>query len=210
VVENVVDPVSGELKTITRWQDGPLPFAMKHGYLYLMDEYDRCHPAALSVYQAVLEGEPLYIKEAPPEMRLVHPHKNFRMIATGNTNGSGDETGMFNATMMQDAATIERFGIVEKIDYMPEKQEIAVLVAQAGLSEEHAKKLRAFCETIRRGHPTEFSLTIGPRVAINIGKLGIARGSFMAGVALAFANRLPETQRQAALSIAQREFGATI
>lgn len=208
VVENIIDPVSKELRTITRWQDGPLPYAMKHGLLYLADEMDRCPPGPLSVYQAVLEGEPLYIKEAPPEHRLVKPHANFRFVATGNTNGSGDETGIHQATLLQDAATIERFSLVLKVEYMPAEQEIAIMMAQAGLVEADAKRLRDFCEQIRKGHPNDFSLTIGPRVAINIGKIGIAKGSFMAGVALAFANRLPEVQREAALSIAQRVFAS--
>ena len=37
---------------------------MKHGWVYLADEYDFAFPQILGVYQPVLEGEALVIKEA--------------------------------------------------------------------------------------------------------------------------------------------------
>lgn len=49
---------------------------MKHGWMYLADEYDFAQPNVLSVYQAVLEGKPLYIKEADAANRVIKPHPN--------------------------------------------------------------------------------------------------------------------------------------
>lgn len=68
---------------------------MKHGWVYLADEYDFAFPQILGVYQPVLEGEALVIKEATPEWRRITPHERFAFIGTGNTNGSGDETGLY-------------------------------------------------------------------------------------------------------------------
>ena len=55
----------------TEFSLGPLPMAMLNGYTYCADEYDFAQPSVLSVYQAVLEGKPLMIKEAPPELRVI-------------------------------------------------------------------------------------------------------------------------------------------
>lgn len=207
-VRNVPCEKSGELRSETYFELGPLPLAMINGWVYMADEYDRAWPSVLSVYQAVLEGQPLYIKEAPPELRMIKPHPDFRFIATGNTNGSGDETGRMNGTVEQDAATIERFGIVEYVDYMDPKREALMLRQQVGLRADDAERLVRFASAIRQSYPSTISLTIGNRVLINIAKLSLMRGNFLEGVRQAFANRLPDSEKTAALEVAQRELGA--
>jgi len=208
VVNHVEDPKTGELKAKTEFQLGDLPLAMMNGEIFLADEYDRAYPSVLSVYQAVLEGKPLHIKDAPEELRVIKPHPQFRFVATGNTNGAGDDTGLYQATVVQDAATFERFGIVERIDYMPKKQEVAILRAKTGLLEEDASDIVKFATHIRKdAFPNEVSLTIGPRVLLNIARVGIARFNTLKGIEVAYANRLPEAERQAAMNYAQRIFG---
>ncbi|BBI61791.1 hypothetical protein HSBAA_30970 [Vreelandella sulfidaeris] len=102
----------------TYFEPGPLAMAMRFGWVYLADEYDFAFPQVLGVYQPVLEGKPLIIKEAPHDWRRVDPHPQFRFVATGNTNGAGDETGLYQGTNLQNAANYSRFGIVTKTSYM--------------------------------------------------------------------------------------------
>lgn len=192
----------------TYFEPGPLPLAMRHGWAYLADEYDFAFPQVMAVYQSVLEGKPLIIKEAPPEWRQVKPHPNFRIIATGNTNGAGDESGLYQGTNVQNAANFERFGIVEQVPYMDAREEKKIVMKQAKLKDEHASKVIEFAKLIRTAYDgRKIGYTIGPRVLINIGKLWIARGSAACGVKLAFTNRLPETDRQVVNDLAQRVFG---
>lgn len=201
------DETTGQIVSVTEWEPGPLQVAMINGYVYLADEYDRGHPGVMSVYQAVLEGKSLYTKEAPAEFRNIKPHENFRICATGNSNGSGDDTGLYQATIMQDAATLERFGIVIQQTYMPRKQELAVVKGQSGVNDEDAAKIIEFAQKIRNMYPAEISLTLGPRVAINIARIGLMRADFVSGVELSFANRLAELEREAVLQVAQRIWG---
>lgn len=206
VVKKHVDE-KGNAIAVTEFELGPLPLAMQNGWLYLADEMDRSSPTVLSAYQAILEGEPLIIKNAPEHLRVIKPHPLFAFAATGNTNGTGDQTGLYQATLTQDAATIERFGIVAQVDYPPEKQEIAMIAAATGLSEADASKVRQFANDIRvKAFPNQVSLTIGPRVAINIARLGMMKADFVEGVQYAYCNRLPEAEREAALGIAKRIF----
>lgn len=195
----------GNAVSITEFELGPLPLAMMNGWLYLADEVDRSSPTVLSAYQAILEGEPLIIKNAPANMRIVKPHPLFAFAATGNTNGTGDQSGLYQATLTQDAATIERFGVVAKVDYPPEKQEIAMIAAATGLNEIDAKKIRSFADEIRnKAFPNIVSLTIGPRVAINIARIGMMKADFVEGAMYAYCNRLPEAEKEAAIGIAKR------
>ncbi|NOV31223.1 AAA family ATPase [Methylomonas sp. ZR1] len=71
----------------TVFELGPLAVAMKEGHIYMADEYDFGMPSVLAVYQSVLEGKSLVIKEADAANRVIRPHPNFRFVATGNTNG---------------------------------------------------------------------------------------------------------------------------
>lgn len=192
----------------TVFQYGPLALAMIHGHRYLADEYDRAPPTVLSVYQPVLEGKALYIKEAPPDMRRIEPHPNFCFWATGNTNGAGDETGLYQGAVMQDAANFSRFGVTEMVDYMEPKIESSVVQAQAAIAPQDAKKLVDYAGHVRESFKAgRLSATISPRELIFAGKFGAARGgAWREGIAKAWANRLNRVDREVVEHFAQRIF----
>ena len=192
----------------TVFELGPLPTAMINGWVYVADEYDFAFPSVTAVYQSVLEGKPLIIKEAPKELRIIRPHANFRFVGTGNTNGSGDETGLYQGTNLQNAANYERFAIVERVEYMPKAQEEAILINQTGIMKEDAKRLVDFATQIRDAYDSKkLTMTISPRTLIYASKLGMARNDFKVGLSQSFINRLSSVDRETASAVAQRIFG---
>jgi cobaltochelatase CobS len=181
----------------THFELGPLPLAMKMGWLYLADEYDFGRPEVTSLYQAVLEN------------RVIQPHPNFRFIATGNTNGQGDETGLYQGTSMGNAANFERFGIVEKMPYMDPKLETALVSAQAKVPMKDAAKLVDFAGRIRTEYQaSKMGNPISPRSLIYAAQIGVIRSNYKIGLEKAFINRLTEVDRKVASELAQRVFGA--
>ena len=193
----------------TPFELGPLPLAMLNGWLYLADEYDFAAPSVTSVYQAVLEGKPLVIKEADAEQRIIKPHPNFRFAATGNTNGSGDETGLYQGTNLQNSANYDRFGMVIKKEYLPKAEEVKILVKRAGLVKEDAEKLVEFANQVREAFSgSKISDTISPRALINAARLGVMRGSFRQGVTLSFINKLTTVDATVVDGLAQRVLGS--
>ena len=204
---HIVGQMVASIENGTEWSPGPLPLAMKYGWTYIADEYDFAFPQVLSVYQAVLEGKALVIKEAPAdsEWRVVHPHPNFRFVATGNTNGSGDSSGLYLGTNVQNSANYERFSVVEEMPYMEHKQEAAVIAQQAGVSIDDADKLVQFAKMVRDAFSArQIKATIGPRVLINAAKVGLCKGSFMKGITSSFLNRLTPKDKEICHSLAQR------
>lgn len=197
---------------VTKFQPGPLALCMINGWTFVADEFDRAPPSVVSVYNAILEGEgePLHIPDAPEEFRYIHPHPDFRFAATGNTNGSGDQSGLYQATMTQDAATIERFSVCIHVNYMPAKQESAVIRGASRIKPADSDRIVSFAAKIREKFPSDLSLTVGPRTLIKIAKIGVLRGSFAKGIELCFANRLPLDEKKAVMDLAQREFGETV
>lgn len=194
----------------TEFQLGPLAQAMINGMIYIADEYDFAMPAVTSLYQPVLEGEPLLIKDAPLHLRKIVPHKDFRFFATGNTNGTGDETGLYQGTMMQNAANYSRFGVTIEVDYMEAKIEKSIVVAKSGMPPNAVDKLIKMANEIRKSFGDgKLSMTISPRELINAAVIGTAfGGNWQLGVELAYSNRLPSTDRKVVGEFMQRIFGA--
>lgn len=191
------------------WQNGPLVTAMLTGAIYCADEYDFALPNVTSVYQPVLEGKPLIIKEAPPELRVVRPHPNFRFVATGNTNGAGDETGLYQGTQIQNAANYSRFGITVEVGYPAAKVEKAIIVSKASVTSDDAGKFVEFAKNVREAFANgKIGMTLSPRELITAAKLGRVRGSdWRGGLSLAFANRLSRVDKEVIDGFSQRIFG---
>lgn len=193
----------------TVFELGPLALAMKNGWLYLADEYDFAQPSVLSVYQAVLEGKPLMIKEADAENRIIKPHPNFRFVATGNTNGSGDDTGLYQGTNLQNSANYDRFGMVIKKEYMPKQSEILILEKRCGLITADAEKLVQFATLIRDAYDgAKIGDVISPRSLIDAATIGKYRGDFRVGVQMSFINKLNRSDAEVVSGLAQRVFGS--
>lgn len=193
----------------TEFELGPLALAMINGWTYVADEYDFAHAAVIAVYQAVLEGEPLYIKEAPEHQRMIKPHPAFRFVATGNTNGSGDDTGLYSGTKIGNAAAYSRFGVTIQANYPARETEIGILRGRLGLSQDIAEKLVDFAEKSRKAYTDgELTLPISPRELIRAATLAMVKGGmFRRGIELAYSNRLSPTEADAVSQTAQRIFG---
>jgi cobaltochelatase CobS len=214
VEEEVLDAAGNKVKVmvqraVTEFQLGPLALAMKYGMVYCADEYDFAMPSVIALYQPVLEGKALVIKDAPVEHRVIHPHPDFRFVATGNTNGVGDETGLYQGTMIQNAASYSRFHITEEVNYMPAEQEQIVLRSKAGSSAADAAKFVDVANKLREAfRDQKISMTLSPRELINAARLSILYGNdYMRGLKQAFVNRCSRTDQITATEIAQRVFG---
>lgn len=192
---------------------GPLARAMINGLVYIADEYDFALPNVLAVYQAVLEGAPLFIKQAPEDMAIVRPHPDFRFIATGNTNGSGDETGLYQGTQIQNAANYSRFGVTIKIDYQSAANEKEILTKRIGeIPDADLESLMQFVKSVRDAYRERtITNTVSTREIITIARLAILKGregpNWDYAIKHAFTNRMSTIDATAINNLKQRVFG---
>lgn len=162
----------------------------------------------MQLLKAVLEGKPLIIKEADSANRIIKPHPNFRFVATGNTNGSGDETGLYQGTNLQNSANYDRFGMVVNKQYLNKKNESIILQKKVGLVSADADKMAEFAALVRESYDGgKISDTISPRTLIYAATIGIARGNFHQGLQCSFINKLTAVDRETCSGLAQRIFG---
>ncbi|MGE4297898.1 MAG: AAA family ATPase [Desulfovibrionaceae bacterium] len=130
------------------FQYGPLALAMRHGGLFLLNELDLLEPATLSGLNGILDGSPLCIPENGGE--LIHPHPMFRFVATANTNGGSDETGLYQGTLRQNLAFMDRFWLCEVGYPSPDAEENLLAKTAPMLPMELRKAMVAFAGEVRR------------------------------------------------------------
>jgi cobaltochelatase CobS len=98
------------LKAETRFVHGPLAVAAREGHLLVLNELDVMDAAELAGLNDIVEGAPLVIAANGGE--VIRPHPKFRLIATGNSTGSGDPSGLYQGVLRQNLAFLDRFRVV--------------------------------------------------------------------------------------------------
>lgn len=106
------------------WVDGPLTAAMRDGGVFLLNEIDLVEASTLAGLNTILDGSPLVIADNGAE--VVEPHPAFKFIATANTNGSGDDGGLYTGTLRQNVALQSRFMVIPA-DYISSDEERGLL-----------------------------------------------------------------------------------
>jgi cobaltochelatase CobS len=130
------------------YQFGPLALAMKYGGLFLLNEIDLLDPSTSAGLNSILDGSPLCIPENGGE--LIFPHSMFRFVATANTNGTSDETGLYHGTLRQNCAFMDRFRLCE-IGYPKPEAETALLAKTSPeLPSDLRLKMVEFAGEVRR------------------------------------------------------------
>ena len=102
--------------TTSKFVDGILPQMMQSPCIGCFDELDFVRPDVAYVMQRAFEGNGLLLTEDGG--RLVQPNPFFRMFATANTVGQGDEFGMYQGARPQSMALLDRFTRWVDVPYM--------------------------------------------------------------------------------------------
>ena len=92
--------------------------AFRNGGLFMLDEMDASIPEVLVILNAAIANR--YF-DFPAPIGYVKAHKDFRVIAAGNTFGNGADYDYVGRNQL-DAASLDRFAVV-RVDYSPKIEE---------------------------------------------------------------------------------------
>ncbi|MGI9273500.1 MAG: AAA family ATPase, partial [Endozoicomonas sp.] len=106
---------------------GVLSMAVREGHILILDEMDIADPSELAGLYDLLDGAPLVLAQNGGEILPVHP--KFRFVATGNSAGSGDGTGLYQGVLRQSLAWLDRFRVIS-VEYPDEITELSILEQQ--------------------------------------------------------------------------------
>ena len=138
--------VNGE----TVWFDGPVVEAMRKGAILLLDEVDLASTKIMCL-QPVLEGKGVFLKKIN---EWVECTPGFNIVATANTKGKGDDSGMFIGTGVLNEAFLERFPITVEQEYpsmVVEKKILSKVFDALSISDnEFIDKLVSWADIIRK------------------------------------------------------------
>lgn len=149
----------------TRWQDGPLALAARHGAICYLDEVVEARADTTVVIHPLSDAR----RVLPIEKlnQLVHAHADFQMVISYNPGYQ---------TVMKDlkTSTRQRFAAIE-FGFPSAAIETEIVVHETGLREPEASKLVALGERTRRlkGHGLEEGAST--RMLVHAGAL-MARG----------------------------------
>jgi cobaltochelatase CobS len=206
----------GKGGTASNWLPGVLEMAISNGYILLCDELDAGHPNALYTLQPILEGKPLTLLEDGG--RIVPRNPMARIVATGNTTGNGDPSGMYPACRILSAATLDRFPEFIHVPYMTLEEEKGLINrAVPSLNKKIVERLAKFGMEMRDAFTRlETPISYSPRRSIAFARAVEdfeAMGIKDEGVvfSLTFKSKLydaaPEEFRQRITEIAKASFG---
>ena len=108
----------------TQWRDGPLVMAMRHGGIFLANEITRLDSGEQMNLAEVLGSRASITIPDTGEVVMADP--NFRFIATGNSGGYGDDSGVYHGERISSVAFLDRFQVF-KVGHMDATDEQALL-----------------------------------------------------------------------------------
>jgi cobaltochelatase CobS len=182
-------------KQVTTFKEGVLPWALTRPMVLVLDEYDAGRPEVMFVIQRLLERDGALV--LPDQNRVVRPHAKFRLFGTSNTVGLGDATGLYQGTHQLNQAQMDRWNMVVRLNYLPEKREVDIVLSQVP----HFHNRRALVEKMVR----LAGLTrTGFMWAQNTEILGDVRKAYQ----LSFVNRADAEDEETLLEYFQRLFGS--
>ncbi len=108
-------------KTVSQFVDGVLPRAFSQPCILLCDEIDFVRDdIAYTLQTAVNENEVTVTEDGG---RVVRATEWSRIIATANTLGQGDDSGLYRGAKVQSQAFLDRFTTWIEVPYMAEGEE---------------------------------------------------------------------------------------
>jgi cobaltochelatase CobS len=192
------------------FQYGILVHAFKMpGTIIILDEWDTISGECSFVIQRPLQKDDgkILIMETGGELIPIHPDNV--IVATANTCGQGDDTGLYShGTKVQNYSQLNRFGITIRMNYLEESKEIEMIQKRfPALAAQECSALVKAVNAVRDAYMNNtISAPLSPRDLINWADKYIRLGDPERAAKYCFMNRMPEEDAIAVKSLIQRIF----
>lgn len=204
-----VDEETGQ--TVTAYEGGILTDSAERGHWMLVDEIDAGPPEVMFILHPALEDDRTLMLTGKEGGQNVDFEGTFRFIATANTLGYGDETGLYAGTGPMNEALLDRFGIVINMGYPSAANEVERLVSRTRIEKSVAEKMVEVAAKIREAQRNDTTMTsLSPRRLIAWAKKTVRLGDPRRAAKLTVTNKLPPDDSVFVDGIIQRYFGGSV
>lgn len=132
------------------WKAGIVTQAIRHpGAIVLLDEIGFARAQSLAALHALCERSPhraITISETGERIGVA---SHVAFFCADNSNGHGDSSGNFAGVREQNSAFIDRFSYTLYFDYLPQDDEINLIVNRTGITLDAAKIIVGFANVAR-------------------------------------------------------------
>jgi cobaltochelatase CobS len=198
-------------RQITEFQPGILTWALQRPCALVFDEYDAGRADVMFVIQRVLEVEGrLTLLD---QSQVIQPHPAFRLFATANTVGLGDDTGMYHGTQPLNQGQMDRWNIVVTLNYLAHDREVDVVLARCpeyrtAEGRAQVSAMVALASLTRRGFADgDLSTVMSPRTVVTWAQNATLFKDLALAFRLTFLNRCDEDERAIVAEYYQRSIG---
>ncbi|RZO38846.1 MAG: cobaltochelatase subunit CobS [Rhodospirillaceae bacterium] len=199
-------------KQVTEFRDGILPWALQSPIALVFDEYDAGRPDVMFVIQRVLEvdGKMTLLDQN----RVLRPHPAFRLLATANTVGLGDTTGLYHGTQQINQGQLDRWNLVTTLNYLPHEEETAIVLSKCPDYNKDAEGQQIISSMVRVADLSragfmagDISTVMSPRTVITWAENNLIFGNVGTAFRMTFLNKCDELERTTVAEYYQRCFG---
>lgn len=198
-------------KQITEFKEGIIPFAVRRNIALVLDEYDAIKTDVSFVIHRLLENEGKFA--LLEENQVITPNQHFRLFATSNTLGAGDDLGIYHGTNLINQAQMDRWNIAIALNYLKEKQELEILQKKlpflnSKLHQDTAKLMVRLANLTREAFKNgDISTLISLRTLISWGGNIQIFNSIKEAFTLSFYNKVIDDEKPVIREFYQRVFG---
>ena len=199
-------------KQVTEFRDGILPWALQSPIALVFDEYDAGRPDVMFVIQRVLEvdGKMTLLDQN----RVLRPHPAFRLLATANTVGLGDTTGLYHGTQQINQGQLDRWNLVTTLNYLPHNEETSIVLSKCPDYNRDAKGQQTISSMVRVADLSragfmagDISTVMSPRTVITWAENNLIFKDIGTSFRMTFLNKCDELERTTVAEYYQRCFG---
>ncbi len=201
-------------KQVTEFKEGVIPFALQNDIALIFDEYDAIRADVSFVIHRLLEEEGKF--SLLEENKVIAPSENFRIFATSNTLGMGDDLGIYHGTNLINQAQMDRFNIVSALNYLDEDKEVQILFAKLPtlskkIHQNTARLMVKMANLTRQSFKnSDISNLISLRTLISWGRNIEIFGDVKHSFVISFYNKLIDEEKVILKEFYQRVFGEEI
>ncbi|PRX38212.1 cobaltochelatase CobS subunit [Meinhardsimonia xiamenensis] len=197
-------------KQVTEFQEGILPWALRHPTAIVFDEYDAGRADVMFVIQRVLEHDgKLTLLD---QNEIIRPHPYFRLFATANTVGLGDTTGLYHGVQQINQAQMDRWSMVATLNYLSHDAEVAIVLSKCphyntDKGRQTVSRMVTVADLTRTAFMNgELSTVMSPRTVINWAQNAEIFRNVGYAFRLTFLNKCDELERPTVAEFYQRCF----
>jgi cobaltochelatase CobS len=198
-------------KQVTEFQEGIIPYAIKKPVALVLDEYDAIRTDVSFVVQRLLEQSGKFA--LLEENSVITPNQYFRIFATSNTIGMGDDLGIYHGTNLINQGQMDRWNIVASLNYLSADKEVEILLKKIPflakkINVSVAKSMVQMANLTREGFKNgDLSNLMSLRTLISWGENYMIFGSIKKAFELSFLNKTVSDEKMILGEYYQRVFG---